>query len=299
MRTRNNIIIGDLIIDQNYLIRSSGKSAEFNSKRYILVNKFFNLGGAGMVYAALKELDATANFFTISSKKFKNIFSQPNLKNILFSENFTVEKKRFWEKNKLNFQLNNIQLNKKEIKNFQLQFLKKIYNIKKFSNIILCDYRYGILSNSFTKKIIKILKKKECEIYVDQQSTSFDPDILKFKNTDYLILNKAEFNKIFIKYKIIGKNLLVKLTKFQKIFKIKCLVIKTGSKGCSVFKNGQIINSLPSKKTNSPLNTIGAGDYFLAGFVYNNQKNLVKRMQISNSYAFSKIIGKRKLINLN
>ena len=160
MRTRNNIIIGDLIIDQNYLIRSSGKSAEFNSKRYILVNKFFNLGGAGMVYAALKELDATANFFTISSKKFKNIFSQPNLKNILFSENFTVEKKRFWEKNKLNFQLNNIQLNKKEIKNFQLQFLKKIYNIKKFSNIILCDYRYGILSNSFTKKIIKILKKK-------------------------------------------------------------------------------------------------------------------------------------------
>ena len=112
-------------------------------------------------------------------------------------------------------------------------------------------------------------------------------------------MNKAEFNKIFIKYKIIGKNLLVKLTKFQKIFKIKCLVIKTGSKGCSVFKNGQIINSLPSKKTNSPLNTIGAGDYFLAGFVYNNQKNLVKRMQISNSYAFSKIIGKRKLINLN
>ena len=299
MQIKNNIIIGDLIIDKNYLIKLSGKSAEFNSKKYILINKNFHFGGAGMVYAAFKELNTNVDFFSISSVEFKNFFFKLKQKNILFSNSFIIEKKRFWEKNKLNFQLNNVQINIKEIKKFQLQFLKRINKIKKFSNILLCDYRYGIFSDNFTKKIIKILKLKNCEIYVDQQSTSFNPDILKFKNVDYLILNKAEFNKIFKKYKITGKNLLKKLIKLQKITKIKCFVLKTGSKGCSVFKNSEIINSQLPKKSNNPLNTIGAGDYFLASFVFYNKKNLYQRMKKSNNYAFSKIIGKSKSSNLN
>ena len=33
VRKRNNIIIGDLIIDINYLLELSGKSAEFNAKK--------------------------------------------------------------------------------------------------------------------------------------------------------------------------------------------------------------------------------------------------------------------------
>ena len=74
MHKRNNIIIGDLIIDRNYFITPSGKSAEFNSKKYILIKKNFYLGGAGMVYVALKKLDKNVDFFTISSKEFKKIF---------------------------------------------------------------------------------------------------------------------------------------------------------------------------------------------------------------------------------
>lgn len=299
MRKKNNIIIGDLIIDQNYLIKLTGKSAEFNSKKYKLMNKNFNLGGAGMVYIALKKLNPHIDFFTIASDKFKNIFFDLNQKKILFSSHFIIEKKRFWEGNKLNFQINSVKVNIKEIKKFQIQFFKNIHNIKKNSNIILCDYRYGIFSNRFTKKIIKILKKKNCIIYADQQSTSVDPDISKFKNIDYLILNEMEFDKIFKKYKIIGKNLLIKLIKLQKIFKIKYFVIKTGSKGCLMFKNNKIINSKPGKKKNSFINTVGAGDYFLASFVYNSEENMVERMKRSNNYAFSKIIGKTKSLNID
>ena len=295
MQKRNNIIIGDLIIDQNYLITPAGKSAEFNSKKYFLTNKNFNLGGAGMVYEALRKLDKDVYLFTISSNKFKNLFYNLRLKNIFFSNNFPIEKKRYWVKDKLKFQLNNIEINSNEIKKFQSKFLNKINKIKKFSNIILCDYRYGIFSNIFTKKIIRILKKKECEIYVDQQSTTIDPDIQKFKNVDYLILNKVEFNKIFNIYKIKGKNLLAKLSKLQKIFNIKSFVVKTGSKGCSIFMNNKIINSKPAKETKSNLNTIGAGDYFLACFVNKRYENLSKRMKLSNEYAFSKIAGNSKI----
>ena len=54
MRKRNNIIIGDLIIDQNYITEPSGKSAEFNARKFKLIKKNLNLGGAGMVFSALK-----------------------------------------------------------------------------------------------------------------------------------------------------------------------------------------------------------------------------------------------------
>ena len=162
-------------------------------------------------------------------------------------------------------------------------------------NIILCDYRYGIFSNNFTKKIIRILNEKNCEIYVDQQSTTKDPDISKFKNINYLILNNLEYKKIFKIYKIDGKNLLTKLSKLQKIFNIKSFVVKTGSKGCLVFKNNKIIKSKPPPKFYSNLNTIGAGDYFLACFVNKYKENLPKRIKLSNDYAFSKIIGKSKV----
>ncbi len=294
MQKRNNIIVGDLIIDQNYLIKLSGKSAEFNSKKYILTYKNFNLGGAGMVYTALKKLDKKVDFFTISSNKFREFFLNLKLDKIQFSNNHIVEKKRYWEGKKLVYQLNYVKLDDREIKNFQTKFLKKIIKIKNFSNIILCDYRYGIFSNSFTKNIIKILKGKGCEIYVDQQSTSKKPDIFKFRNVDYLVLNKDEFNKIFRKYKINHKLLSKKFATLQKRFNIKSFVIKNGPNGCLLFKENKIIISKPTRKTNSPLNTIGAGDYFLASFVNENKKNSIKRMKLANDYAFSKITAKNE-----
>lgn len=294
MQKKKNIIIGDLIIDQNYSLKLIGKSAEFNSKKFFLIDKNFNLGGAGMVYEALRILNKDVDFFTISSKKFKSFFNRLSLKNIFFSDNFIVEKKRYWEREKLIFQINNIKLNIKDIKKYQIQLLNKIKKLKKFSNVVLCDYRYGIFSNNFTKKIIRILNEKRCEIYVDQQSTTKEPDILKFKNINYLILNQSEYKKIFKKYKINEKNLILKLYKLQQIFKIKSFIIKTGSKGCSVFYDNKIINSKKPQKVNSNLNTIGAGDYFLASFVNNYDETISKRIKYSNNYAFSKIIGKSK-----
>lgn len=295
MRKRNNIIIGDLIIDQNYITVPSGKSAEFNARKFKLVKKNLNLGGAGMVFTALKKLDSDTNFLTIAPSKYKKIFNKLQLTDIIFTDKITIEKKRYWQNNKLLFQINNIKLDQKEIKKFQIKFLKKINKIKHQSNILLCDYRYGIFSNEFTKKIIKIFKKKNCELYVDQQSTSLNPDIGKFKYVNYLILNLNEYNKIFKIYKIKEKTLLKKLIKLQKILSINTFVVKKGSKGCSVFKNKGIISATVDKEKKQSINTIGAGDYFLSAFVINRNKNNAQRIKFSNNYAYSKIIGKSKV----
>jgi len=299
VQKRNNIVIGDLIIDQNYLIKNSGKSAEFNSKKFILINKSFNLGGAGMVYEGLRKLDKNTLFFTVSSYKYKNVFSKLKIqKKISFGKKLIIEKKRYWEKNKLNYQLNKINLSKIDINKFQTKFLKNVNKIQSFSNIIFCDYRYGIFTTNFTKKIIKIFKKKNCIIYVDQQCTSISPDLMKYKNSDYLILNKKEFEMAFNIYDIKGK-LLNKLNKLQKILNISCFVIKTGPQGCSIFQNNKLIKSKVPKKINKHLNTIGAGDYFLANFVYKKKQNIDQRINSSNKYAFMKIIGNNKIRNIN
>ncbi len=53
---RKIILIGELILDKNFFIRSQGKAAEFNSPKNILLKKELNLGGAGMVYNALTKI---------------------------------------------------------------------------------------------------------------------------------------------------------------------------------------------------------------------------------------------------
>lgn len=295
MQKRNNIIIGDLIIDQNYITEPSGKSAEFNARKFKLIKKNLNLGGAGMVFSALKKLDSDTNFLTIAPSKYKKIFNKLKLTDIIFTDRITIEKKRYWQNNKLLFQINNIKLDQKEIKKFQIRLLKNIKKIKNQSNILLCDYRYGIFSNEFTKKIIRIFKKKNCELYVDQQSTSRNPDIGKFKKVSYLILNLNEYNKIFKIYKIKEKTLLKKLIKLQKILSINTFVVKKGSKGCSIFQNKRIISATVDKEKKQSINTIGAGDYFLSAFVLNRNKNNSQRIKFSNNYAYSKIIGKSKV----
>jgi len=295
VRKRNNIIIGDLIIDKNYLLELSGKSAEFNAKKYKLNKNNFSLGGAGMVFSAFKKLDINVKFFTISSNKYRDIFNKLQQKNILFGKEFVIEKKRLWQNKKLLFQVNNIKYKEDDIKKFQNSFLKKINTIKNESNILLCDYRYGVFSKMFTKKIITIFKKKKCELYVDQQSTSVDPDIKKFKYSNYLILNLKEYNKIFKIYKIEENSFLKKLTKLQKMLSINYFVIKKGANGCSIFKDGKILNVTVTKRKNKKVNTIGAGDYFLSAFVTNRGKNVKDRLKFSNNYAYLKIIGKNKV----
>ena len=141
---------------------------------------------------------------------------------------------------------------------------------------IILDYdEFGIYSN-----------KEDIQNYIESLFIGGIEDESEIYN---MCIEK--FGEIYIK----GKNLLTKLAKLQKIFNIKCLVIKTGSKGCSIFKDNNITSVKPSKKTNLYLDTIGAGDYFLASFVYKRYVNIAQRMKLSNNYAFSKIIGKSKV----
>ena len=262
------IIIGDTIIDINYLTKPFGKAAEFDSKKNYLINKNFNLGGSGMSYMALKKITNNVGMYTIANIAYKKIFNKIGIKDTYFSKKFILEKNRYWQKQKLLFQINNLDIDNKTIKLFQKNLLIKLNKIKTFSKILLCDYRHGIFTEKFTKKIIKILNSKKCIIYLDQQSTSLFPDLKKFKNINFLVLNESEYNKAFKAYNIKKKNFVDRIIKLKEILNIDHLIIKLGSKGSCFLKNNKIIFVKSKLIDNSKnINTIGAGDFFISKLI--------------------------------
>ena len=288
------ILIGELILDKNFFIRSQGKAAEFNSPKNILLKKELNLGGAGMVYNALTKISKNVEFFSITNYEIQNKIIKNLKKNILFDINYKLEKNRYWEEKKMIMQLNHIRLPKKSVKNFQNFLIKKIKSEKNGGNIIFSDYRNGIFDKEHTKKIIKILKSKNNIIFVDQQSTTKKPDLLKFKNADYLILNEYEFRKAFKKYKINNLNFENSLKVLRKKIGINNFIIKMGKKGSSYFTEGTFVK-VKAYKTAKNLNTIGAGDFFLAKFATLEKKTMRDKLYEANKFAYKKISNKIKI----
>lgn len=287
-------LIGELISDQNLYIENRGKTAEFNAPKNILIKSNINFGGAGMVYTALKLLSKKVEFHTISNFDILNRLPKNMKNNIIFDENYKLEKNRFWEQNKMVMQLNNIKKSKKVIIKFQKYLIQNIKKIKEKDVVILSDYRHGIFEKKFTKKLIKIIKLKRCKIYVDQQCTSEKPDLMKFKNTDFLILNKSEYLKAFKFYKINKLNFKRSLRILQKKLGIENLIVKVGKNGSIYFDKENLIKVQAYKK-NKVLNTIGAGDFFLARFATLKNMEIKKKLFFSNKFAYQKISNRLSL----
>ena len=287
-------LIGELISDQNLHIENRGKTAEFNAPKNILIKSNINFGGAGMVYTALKLLSKKVEFHTISNFNIVSKLPKDIKKNIIFDENYKLEKNRFWHQNKMIMQLNNIKKSKRVIIKFQKHLMQKIKKIKEKDIVILSDYRHEIFEKSFTKKLIKIIKLKKCKIYVDQQCTSKKPDLMKFKNIDFLLLNKSEYLKAFKVYKIKEINFKNSLRILQKKLGIERLIVKVGKNGSICF-DGESLIKVKAFKKNKVLNTVGAGDFFLARFATLKNIETEKKLFFSNKFAYQKISNRLNL----
>ncbi len=290
------ILIGELIIDRNLFIREVGRSTEFNVQKNILINEKINLGGAGMVYSGLKLLSNQIDFFSITNFNFTKNLQKLLKKNIIFDEKYMLEKNRFWKNKKMIMQINNLVNSKVAVKKFQNNLIKKIEKFNKNDVVILSDYRQGIFEKNFTKKIVRLIKLNGNIIHVDQQSTSRNPDLIKFKNSDFLILNREEYLKAFNIYKLEKSNFKNSLKLLQKKIGIKNLIIKDGKDG-SIFLNNNKLFKVKALKTLKNANTIGAGDFFLAKFATSKKINMTERLFESNKFAYKKISNNIKTKN--
>lgn len=294
MLKKKIILIGELIIDQNLHVKAAGKAAEFNAPKNILIRNYINLGGAGMVYAGLNLLKKKINFFSITNLSLYNKIPKTIKKNLIFDKKYRLEKNRFWKKNKMIMQINDSVISKIAIKKFQNRLINEIQKFNKDDTVIFSDYRHFLFEAKFTRKIIKMIKANGNTIYVDQQSTSKIPDLYKFKNVNFLILNKIEFLKALKKYKVKNFNFKTSLRTLQSKLGIKQFVVKMGKEG-SIYLNKNQLIKVKAYKNDKSLNPIGAGDFFLAKFVVLNKKDIAKRLFEANKFAYKKISNKMKL----
>ena len=210
-------------------------------------------------------------FFSITNSDFEKIIPSNLKKNLIFDNQYRLEKQRVGKKNKLIMQINNIKMSKKAVLKFQNNLIKKLKKIRKNDIVILSDYRNGIFEKKFTKKIIKFIKSKKVNVYVDQQSTSKKPDLIKFKDSDYLVLNNNEYIKAFKTYKINNLNFKKSLKKLREKIIVNKIIIKSGKKG-SIYNHDNNYVSVKALNYRKKVNTIGAGDFFLARFATSDKK---------------------------
>lgn len=110
----------------------------------------------------------------------------------------------------------------------------------------------------------RIKAKPERTLVVDMTKAKNSETIDDLKNLlpyiDYLLPNEAEL-------KLIGGEDIDAAAKKLLDYGVGCVVVKVGAKGCNVYTKQETFN-VQAYKIDKPVDTTGAGDSFVAGFIY-------------------------------
>ena len=131
-------------------------------------------------------------------------------------------------------------------------------NIQQYQAIVLSDYLKGVLSTSFTKKIITLAKQYNCMIIVDPKGTNFT----KYKHSDYITPNFKEFCDVTKKTYASEKSIFLSGKKLVKQLHLKSLILTRSEQGISIIREGEFVN-LPTK-AKEVFDITGAGDTVIA-----------------------------------
>jgi len=284
----NIIVIGDVMIDINYISEIKRNAPEADIPIYNISSLNHILGGASNVALNLKNLGTNVEIITVIGddnygNEIKNLFCSSQLQHKIFidKERKTTQKNRIFVNDKLNVRYDIesthdiSDLVEDEIINYIIN--KNHYDI---DAIIISDYDKGVITEKLSQTIISYANKKHIPTFVDPKLKNY----MKYKGCFLFKPNQTEAETIsgeknihnilhFIKNKIDCKNILL-------------------TRG----KEGMILNNVYNKiEHESIINLIdvtGAGDVVLSVLVYVfiKEKDLLKACKIAN-YIGGKSVG--------
>jgi D-beta-D-heptose 7-phosphate kinase/D-beta-D-heptose 1-phosphate adenosyltransferase len=284
----NVIVIGDVMIDINYISEIKRNAPEADIPIYNISSLKHILGGASNVALNLKNLGTNVEIITVIGddnygNEIKNLFCSSQLQHKIFidKERKTTQKNRIFVNDKLNVRYDIESTHdisdvvEDEIINYIIN--KNHYDI---DAIIISDYDKGVITEKLCQTIISYANKKHIPTFVDPKLKNY----MKYKGCFLFKPNQTEAETIsgeknihnilhFIKNKIDCKNILL-------------------TRG----KEGMILNNVYNKiEHESIINLIdvtGAGDVVLSVLVYVfiKEKDLLKACKIAN-YIGGKSVG--------
>jgi D-beta-D-heptose 7-phosphate kinase/D-beta-D-heptose 1-phosphate adenosyltransferase len=267
-----HLIIGDLILDRFIYGETTRVSVEAPTLVLDVTNEIDSYGGAYNVAAHMCSLGHLCDFITVTgsdftdiSKNFKDYIS-PNceLTNITDSSRKTSLKTRLISNYKKTHLLRYDNETLSDISLSAENYIIKSVEDKIFEcdDVLIIDYRKGLITKSLARRIIDIANKHNKPIYVDTKRD----DLSLFSNATLIKPNKFEFSKIQLRYApdLTMENACIEITNK---FNIQKLVITAGEEGLYIFSKGEKLIHIEAEKVNAT-ELSGAGDSVLATISY-------------------------------
>lgn len=273
------IVVGDVILDIYSHCLPIGLSAETPTISVKHIKDELTLGGAGLVYQNLKSLHSNVSLITASGKKDTHIFNDNNVILIEDDKFSLTKKKRYWADNHKLLQV--LDETSYDISsNTQQRLINKLLSIiDDNTKLVFCDYRTGFFTKDFCEALFDSIEHINL-CFIDSQCHRHEPRYEWFKGC-IPIMNNQEAEKYF-HIKLDSNNDIHHL--LEKINNTYPLIIKNGRHGVIGINNGTIFSE-EGLNVNA-IDTCGAGDAFLASFVYNfNGDNFHASLKFANEWA--------------
>lgn len=252
-------------------------------------------GGANVAIGATKLGLKAAVMGTIGKNQFEKFIVEQLKKNKIsykfcdFVENYynlsTILLLNSGERSIIHYSTGKQKLFDHDIKLSNLKEAKNVYlgnlpEVELSEKIRLCRFNRNHSITTFLN-----LGTKDCRRPINElKELLLLVDVLIINGHEFAELVKAPYKDIFFKEDIVSH--------YIPLLKDKIVIITEGKKGSFAYYKGEVFH-VPAKKIEKIVDTTGAGDGFVAGFIssFTKTQNLEKSMESGASYA-AKILQK-------
>jgi rfaE bifunctional protein kinase chain/domain len=265
------VVIGDLIVDEYVTCDPLGMSQEDPTIVVTPIKNDMFVGGAGIVAAHARGMNACVDFFSVTGNDNAADFAERSLKeygvntNLIRDENrITTLKQRYRARGKTLLRVN--KLTNQDISRTQANELLNRLNsvVSKANLLIFADFNYGCLPQYLVDAISEICRLHKVSMVADSQSSSQVGNVSRFKNM--LLITPTE-HEARLATRDSGSGLVVLAEILRKTAKAKHIFITLGEEGLLIHSpedmNNEICTDQLSALNKAPKDVSGAGDCML------------------------------------
>lgn len=280
------LIIGDLILDINYIGSCTRIAPEAPIPITKINNINYNLGGALNIANNLVSMGNTVNIIgvignDINGTKILNLLKEKSINTeyiITDSSRPTTTKHRIFCSNKLvsRFDIETNQQIDDVIYNQIMECIKKLIDTTKI--IILSDYLKGVLTNKLTHEIITFCNINNKEVFIDPKDSNYS----KYIGCTLIKPNKSEGEQILGR-QINMDNIADDLLEIKTKLNTKHCLLTLGECGLALLLNDNTYKYYRANQKNV-IDVTGAGDTVIAAFThyYINNNDMMSAADFAN-----------------
>jgi len=281
------LLIGDVIVDLYTYGSAMGLSAETPT----IVSRFREvrrtLGGAAFVCRNLLELGAQVDFLTLTGGDEEGArirdWKAPNLHlgGATDEARNTTVKHRFWVDGYKLFQLDT-RNDEPILPALAAAAMAQIEALApKADCIVISDYRHGFLIPDLVKQVLALAAALGKRVYVDSQVSQTISNHHLYQPDAVICLNVKEARCIDPAFTPSPSP--QAFATLRKLLNTGTIVVKMGEKGAMMLSGDRVIEA-PARKV-EVVDTIGAGDAFLAAFCLAGLEDPATALAVANAWA--------------